>query len=212
MLCEYPFSLHYLSSLSIENSMNRFDLICLFIWFFQLLLLGLQACCNSKSQTWFISPNEIGLQSICSTLSIFYAMGGFFMHLYTSQIPKYLPHTCLQGWFLFSWLVQCWVICWRCGFVFLFIYIYLSLSLFCHMMSVIGFVQVYTDGRPNISTHGRKATIKDFYGTCLPNKSLFWSLVFKIVLYFHLQNCFQGLKLGGYGFSAVETLYIHPWL
>lgn len=25
-------------------------------------------------------------------------------------------------------------------------------------------MQVYTDGRPNISTHGRKATIKDFYG------------------------------------------------
>lgn len=23
---------------------------------------------------------------------------------------------------------------------------------------------MYTDGRPNISTHGRKATIKDFYG------------------------------------------------
>lgn len=26
------------------------------------------------------------------------------------------------------------------------------------------FCQVYSDGRPNISTHGRKATIRDFYG------------------------------------------------
>ncbi|KAH7515607.1 hypothetical protein FEM48_Zijuj10G0044400 [Ziziphus jujuba var. spinosa] len=28
---------------------------------------------------------------------------------------------------------------------------------------------VYTDGRPNISTHGRKATIKDFYAIALPS-------------------------------------------
>lgn len=46
--------------------------------------------------------------------------------------------------------------------------------------SVICFLQVYTDGRPNISAHGRKATVKDFYGTFLPTKSLFCSLVCEI--------------------------------
>ncbi|XP_050276388.1 E3 ubiquitin-protein ligase AIRP2-like isoform X2 [Quercus robur] len=29
--------------------------------------------------------------------------------------------------------------------------------------------KVYTDGRPNISTHGRKATIRDFYAVILPS-------------------------------------------
>ncbi|PRQ40061.1 putative transcription factor C2H2 family [Rosa chinensis] len=29
--------------------------------------------------------------------------------------------------------------------------------------------KVYTDGRPNISTHGRKATIRDFYSVILPS-------------------------------------------
>ncbi|KAL0004426.1 hypothetical protein SO802_011987 [Lithocarpus litseifolius] len=29
--------------------------------------------------------------------------------------------------------------------------------------------EVYTDGRPNISTHGRKATIRDFYAVILPS-------------------------------------------
>ncbi|XP_075636881.1 E3 ubiquitin-protein ligase AIRP2-like [Castanea sativa] len=29
--------------------------------------------------------------------------------------------------------------------------------------------KIYTDGRPNISTHGRKATIRDFYAVILPS-------------------------------------------
>lgn len=32
-------------------------------------------------------------------------------------------------------------------------------------------IQVYTDGRPTISTHGRKATIRDFY--CMLNLAIF---------------------------------------
>ena len=86
-------------------------------YFSQFWFLGLQGCCNSKSQTWFLSPNEAGLQSIGSSPSVFDAMGGLFVHLYTSQILKFLPHTCLQGWSLFSSLVLCSLISWRCEFV-----------------------------------------------------------------------------------------------
>lgn len=39
------------------------------------------------------------------------------------------------------------------------------ISVFCSKISE--FSQVYTDGRPRISRHGRKATISDFYGLLL---------------------------------------------
>ncbi|KAF3431129.1 hypothetical protein FNV43_RR25859 [Rhamnella rubrinervis] len=58
--------------------------------------------------------------------------------------------------------------------LFLFLLHWLDCSCTCLLPRYLNFFhiviyKVYTDGRPNISTHGRKATIKDFYSIILPS-------------------------------------------
>ena len=44
--------------------------------------------------------------------------------------------------------------------------------------------QVYADGRPTVSTHGRKASVRDFYG--MSSAQFFFVFLFsvKLVVYF----------------------------
>jgi len=58
--------------------------------------------------------------------------------------------------------------------LFLFLLQWMDCSCTCLLPRYLSFFhilvyKVYTDGRPNISTHGRKATIKDFYAVILPS-------------------------------------------
>lgn len=147
------------------------ELILFRIWDF-----GFQGCCNSKREGWCSTSNEISVQSLGASLFVFAPVDGLFMHVPTPQVSRSLPRTHLQGWFLFIGVDICF---WHEGqrnqkwwLSRLPLSFFLCnetrpptrwlMNVFCWFRSYI--LQVYTDGRPNISAHGRKATIRDFYG------------------------------------------------
>ena len=78
------------------------ELIFLQIWDF-----GFQGCCNSKREGWCSTSNEISIQSIDASRFAFAPVDGLFVHLSTPQISESLPHTHLQGWFLFIGVYIC---------------------------------------------------------------------------------------------------------
>lgn len=96
-------------------------------------------------------------------------MDGLFLLMSSSNISKPFSCTYLQGLYLFF---------------FFFLPDNVSTFLF-FVLKFPSFSQVYTDGRPRISRHGRKATISDFYG-----------LLLYIHTYIYIYNIFVVILLG----------------